>query len=168
MIRVGERFSKSNIPFSIKHPIILSKKDSLTLLTISQAHTHQRYMMVLFRRWHSLDTNIGQSRHQRSYQIIRSYRCVTFFRYNSRAHHQPQVTVSRPFLHSGMDFAMDRSPQKFIQEEIYERLHMLIYLPCYTKAIRIEYVSDLSTIRHLSNLTDVSYPDSKNMHSSLQ
>lgn len=151
ILRVGGRLAKSVLPFTKKHPIILSKSNPLTRLLISQAHTVTLHggphlMMAFLRQKYWI---VGVKGLSRTY--VR--RCLTCFRFNSKAHHQimadlptTRVTVSRPFLHAGMDFAgpitIKMNPGRCKK---FSKGYICLFVCLSTKAIHIEFVSELST-----------------------
>lgn len=151
VLRVGGRLSKSDLPFARKHPIILSKENPLTKLIIAQAHSltlhgGTQLMMALIRRKYWIIGAKGLAK-----MFVR--RCVTCFRYNSKAHHQimgdlpvPRITASRPFLHSGMDFAGPITIKMYPGRcKKFSKGYICLFVCLSTKAIHIEFVSDLST-----------------------
>lgn len=109
LLRVGGRLQSSLLPASAKHPLILPRKSTFTSLIIADAH---------LRTLHG-GTQVTLTFLRNEYWIIggrgpvRSFiKCVRCSRYRQRRAQQimgqlpfERVTPSRPFLHTGVDYA---------------------------------------------------------------
>lgn len=110
LLRIGGRLQSSLLPFNTKHPLILPRKSAFTTLIISDAHKRTMHGGVQLTL--SLIRNdfwiIGGRASVKSY-ILKCVRCA---RYRQRRAQQimgqipvETVTLSRPFLHSEVDYA---------------------------------------------------------------
>ncbi|XP_039311165.1 uncharacterized protein LOC120359022 [Solenopsis invicta] len=108
IIRVGGRIHNAALPYDARHPVLLPKSHRLTILIIQREHVRnlhsglQATMHAVRRRfWPLAARSIVQT-------IIHS--CVTCFKYRPAASLMAdlpiqRVTASRPFTHSGVDYA---------------------------------------------------------------
>lgn len=139
------------MPFSSKHLLILPKISSLTSLILSDAHV---------RSMHG-GTQLTLSFVRQSYWIlggrvpIKSFilKCVRCARYRQKRAQQlmgqlpkERLTSSRPFLHSGVDYAgpFDIKTWKGRNARTYKSFTAL-FVCLSTSAIHIELVTDYTT-----------------------
>lgn len=151
VLRVGGRLHNATIPFTTKHPVILSKSNLLTKLLVSQAHENTLHG----------GPNIMMAYLRKNYWIIgmrelvkRHYhQCVICFRYRAKTRSQimaslpsNRITPARPFLHSGVDFAGPISI-RLSKGCGYKssKGYISVFVCLVTKALHLEAVSDLST-----------------------
>ncbi|XP_054259893.1 uncharacterized protein LOC128984579 [Macrosteles quadrilineatus] len=110
LIRVGGKLNQSTLEYDSKHPLLLPKDSNLSKLIISDSH---------LRTLHG-STSITLSTIRQRFWILGGrpaikkelLRCVTCARYRAERAQQlmgqlptSRVTPSRPFLHSGVDYA---------------------------------------------------------------
>lgn len=110
LLRIGGRLQSAPLSTTSKHPLILPRNSVLTSLVISDAHvktlhggTQLTLSLICSEFW-----IIGGRAPVRSF-ILKCIRCA---RYRQKRAHQimgqlpaERVTPSRPFLHSGIDYA---------------------------------------------------------------
>ncbi|XP_033317511.1 uncharacterized protein LOC117215221 [Bombus bifarius] len=157
ILRVGGRLTNSAIPFSQKHPIILSKSP-VTELIIEQEHRNNHHTgtqatlyAVRLRYW-PID---GRSQVWRT--LRRCVRCCTAnpppVEYLMGDLPEARITESRPFTNVGIDYCgpfyikerRDRNRRKI-------KTYAAIFVCLATKAVHIELVSDLTTDAFLAAL----------------
>lgn len=151
LIRVGGRLTKSELPYEVKHPILLpGTHEALTSLvdhihklnlhpgvTALMAFVRQRFWIINVRK-------IAR-------RVVR--KCLRCFRHNSKPLVQlmgelPTHRVIRnasPFVHSGMDFAGPIAVHYKIRGKRPYKVYLAIFVCFQTKACHIEVVTDLST-----------------------
>ncbi|XP_058983975.1 uncharacterized protein LOC131804796 [Musca domestica] len=151
ILRVGGRLQNSNFPYDVKHPIILSKHNPLSKLIISDAHEKTLHggvtltMSFVNRKFWIVSGN------QLAKRIIHT--CIKCFRYNSKTAQQimgnlPKVrlTISRPFKHSGVDYAGPISIKNSnLRSSSITKGYICVFVCMVTKAIHLEAVSNLTT-----------------------
>ena len=158
LLRVGGRLQQSNLPKHQQHPIIISAKDSLTVL--------------LFQHYHLLLGHCGPSTlmaHAANlYHVVGGKvlakricsRCIICRKKAARASSQllgqlppARVEPHYVFLHTGMDFAgpfpikrgYTRSPTKL-------EAHLAVFICFATRAVHLELVIDQKTASFLAAL----------------
>lgn len=151
ILRVGGRLQQSLLNIEEKHPIILPRTSRFTDLIIYEAHlntlhggTQSTLAYIRQKFW-----IIGGRAPVRSH-ILRCIRCA---RFRGRRAQQlmgqlpiPRVTPSRPFLHSGVDYAgpimlktwNGRAAKKY-------KGYIAIFVCMSTSAVHIEIVTDYTT-----------------------
>jgi hypothetical protein len=150
IIRLGGRLNKSDLPSTMKNPVILPNKGRLTQLIIDQAHTmtlHGGARLTLFyirqRYW-----IIGGNRAVK----LRLQKCVPCHRFNPTENFQlmadlpkHRTTPSRPFTHTGVDYTgnveIKLNKGRGVKTS---KGYIAIFVCMTTKAVHIELVSDLS------------------------
>lgn len=152
ILRVGGRLRKSDLPFRMKHPIILPKKHHLTKLIIEQAHKLTLHggpsLMSSYLKNYWI---FGKS--EQIKRVVRN--CVTCFPYRCKPQQQimadlpkDRVIQHRAFLHSGVDYAgpvytknfIGRTRGKYALTSI--KSYIAIFVCFSTKAVHIQLVSD--------------------------
>lgn len=152
ILRVGGRFSKSNLPFEIKHPILLPKHDHIVNLIINHyhvmnCHTGSGLLMSLLRqRYWILDART----------VVRANvrKCNSCFRVKP-THPTPKMAdlptyrvmeTTKAFIHTGVDYG---GPIKITltrrRGQRTQKAYICLFVCLVTKAIHIELVSDLSS-----------------------
>lgn len=151
ILKVGGRLRHAAIDESRKHPMILSTKNNLVKLIIADAHKRTLHGGV------QLMLTYIRAR----YWIIRVKTLVTSYIHKclicarQRAYTRTQimgdlpevrVTPSRPFLHSGVDFA---GPLHILMSRgrgvKCDKAYICIFICMSTKAIHLELVGDMSS-----------------------
>lgn len=159
LLRVGGRLEHADIPYDVRHPLIIPRKSHFTTLLITEAHHHTLHGSIaliqsyLRTRYWVLDAR-NTIRH-----II--HRCNTCFRYSNPSLTQlmgqlprPRVNITVPFAHTGIDYAgpisvlLRRVPGRPIITKGY--ICLLVCLA--TKAIHLELVGDMSAATFLAAL----------------
>lgn len=151
-IRVGGRLTNSSLPFDKKHPIVVQKKCELTTLIVRDLH-HQ-YFHANFTLLRSLVTSkwwiIGGTN-----KLVKSVirQCVFCTRIGAKVRQQimadlpaSRVQISRPFTHTGVDYAGPLSIKCTNHRSQKINKAYLAFFICFaTKAVHIEVVSELTT-----------------------
>lgn len=151
ILRVGGRLQNSDLPYAVKHPILLSKLNPLSQLIILDAHERTLHggltltMAYVNRRYWIVSGN------QLAKNII--YKCMRCFKYAAKTSQQimgnlPQVrlTVTRPFKHSGVDYARPITlKSSTLRSAVISKGYICLFVCMVTKAIHLEAVSDLTT-----------------------
>lgn len=151
VIRVGGRISHSTLSYDVCHPIILPKNDAFVNLLIryyhnSHAHAGPNLVLSLIRqKFWILSARV----------IIRkiTQSCNWCFRQNPRPRFPlmadlptPRVTPSKPFLHTGVDYAgpfnITFSRKRGLRSQ---KAYLCLFVCLSTKALHLELASDLST-----------------------
>lgn len=158
ILRVRGRLENSNLPYDVKHPIILPECH-LSVILVDAFHT--LYL-------HAGPTLLSNILRQRFWiiggrQLIRArfHKCIICFRQRCKPQHQrmgdlPAVRiqkVQRPFVNVGVDFAgpiIIRSMVK--RSRVNMKAYIAIFVCLSTKAMHIETVSSLSTTAFISCL----------------
>ncbi|XP_037047939.1 uncharacterized protein LOC119082532 [Bradysia coprophila] len=159
ILRVGGRLSNSDLPFESKHPIILPKRHHLTKLLIEQAHDLTLHggpsLMSAF-----LNKFWIFGRSQQIRKVVSS--CIKCYPFNCKPQQQVmadlprnRVTPNRVFSHSGVDFAGPVTVKNFIGRSrgkyanIETKSYIAIFVCLATKAIHIEFVSDMTSVKFI-------------------
>lgn len=152
IVRVGGRLSNSQLSNDRKHPVIIARSGKFAQLLISHAHavtlhgTTQQTLMFIRHRYWILDA-INQIR-----RFV--HRCIVCFRYRTQGSQQlmadlpsQRVTPSRPFSHTGIDYAgpIQMRMTKGRGIRCLSKGYIAVFICMATKAIHLEIVSDLST-----------------------
>lgn len=151
LLRVGGRLHSANLPTDTKHPLILPRSSAFTSLVISDAH---------IRTVHG-GTQVTLSVIRDEYWIIggrapvRSFilKCVKCARYRQRRAQQimgqlpvERVTPSRPFLHSGIDYAGPFLLKTWKGKNARKYKAYIVLFVCHaTSAVHLEIVTDYTT-----------------------
>lgn len=150
-VRMGGRLSHAMLPFAAKHPLLLPKQSHVTTMIIR--HIDLKYLHA--------GPHLAQSILQQFWiisarAVIRSviHACIRCFNVNPVSFQllmaplsAARVSPSRPFLHTGIDFA---GPFVIIQNNRRGRpstdtAYLCIFICLATKAVHLESVSRLST-----------------------
>ncbi|XP_011859317.1 PREDICTED: uncharacterized protein LOC105556814, partial [Vollenhovia emeryi] len=151
IVRVGGRLNRAPVPFSVRHPILLSSHPLVTLI-VNQAH---------LRALHA-GPQLTLSILRRDFWILRArtlvkaviHRCVVCTRERNAIPTQimgdlPEARVSsaaRSFLHSGLDYAGPIQIRASAGRGITSRkAYIALFICLATKAIHLELVGDYST-----------------------
>ncbi|XP_075162898.1 uncharacterized protein LOC142235533 [Haematobia irritans] len=151
IIRVGGRLGNSSLSYDLKHPMLLSKANPLSSLIISDAHGRTLHggvtltMSYVNRKFWIISGNTLAK------TIIRN--CIPCFKYTAKTSQQimgnlPNVrlTVTRPFSHSGVDYAGPISIKtSSLRTASTTKGYICLFICMVTKAIHLEAVSDLTT-----------------------
>ena len=157
ILRCGGRLTNSDLQYSTKHPIFLSKQTHLAMLIARKANEK-----VLHNGVKDTLTEI-----RTKYWIVKGrslvrnviHQCVVCRRYEGKPHHYPappplpefRVNEALPFSSTGVDFA----------GPLYIKTHGLVkskkvwiclYTCCTTRAVSIDVVPDLSTNTFIRSL----------------
>ncbi|XP_047543172.1 uncharacterized protein LOC125075518 [Vanessa atalanta] len=151
ILRVGGRLRHSDLQDHWKHPIILGDKSILTSLIVADAHMKTLHGGV------QLMLTYLQNRFWiiKAKGLVKSYiyKCLICARYNAIPRTQlmgdlpkERVTRSRPFLHSGVDFA---GPINVLMSKgrgaKTTKAYIAIFVCLSTKAIHLELAGDLTS-----------------------
>ena len=160
ILRVGGRLRNSDLPFNEQHPIIMPKNSLLTHLLIDKAHRDTIHGgQALMRAFLQKDYWILDVRNALRFYI---HKCVKCFRYSTQGLTQlmgdlpePRVKQSRPFSHSGVDYA---GPLEILTRRQRGRRqvtkgYICIFVCLATKAIHLELISDYSTSSFLTGFS---------------
>ena len=158
LLRVGSRLKHSLLSPDQKYPIILPKGGHFVQLLIKDTHEktlhggtqltlstlRQRYWLLCGRK------------------VVRSFihRCITCFRWRAQPSHQLmgnlpvlRVTPSRPFLHTGVDyagpFAVKTTPGRGYKTR---KGYVAVFVCLVTRAVHLEVASDYTTEAFLAAL----------------
>ncbi|XP_055844795.1 uncharacterized protein LOC129911111 [Episyrphus balteatus] len=151
IIRVGGRLKNANLHYDQQHPIILAPNHHFTKLILHEAHEKtlhggiQLMMGYLRKKYWIFQTK----------RIVKQYihKCTICYRFRTKPAYQlmgelpsPRVNVSRPFSHTGVDYAGPISIRawKGRGAKTYKG-YLAIFVCLATKAIHLEAVSDLTT-----------------------
>ncbi|XP_045535769.1 uncharacterized protein LOC123721327 [Papilio machaon] len=156
LMRVGGRIQNSQLDDNMKHPIIVPYQSHLTKLLISDAH--QRVL----HGGPQLTLNFLRSKYWivRGKQLIKAHihNCVPCIRHAAVTRNQLmgqlpscRVTPSKPFLHSGVDYAgpIQMRTAKGRGHKSYKG-YICLFVCMATRAVHIEAVSDLTSEGFLS------------------
>ncbi|XP_045541516.1 uncharacterized protein LOC123723018 [Papilio machaon] len=156
LMRVGGRIQNSQLDDNMKHPIIVPYQSHLTKLLISDAH--QRVL----HGGPQLTLNFLRSKYWivRGKQLIKAHihNCVPCIRHAAVTRNQLmgqlpscRVTPSKPFLHSGVDYAgpVQMRTAKGRGHKSYKG-YICLFVCMATRAVHIEAVSDLTSEGFLS------------------
>ena len=157
ILRCGGRLTNSDLQYSTKHPIFLSKQTHLAMLIARKAHEK-----VLHNGVKDILTEIRTKYWiVKGRSLVRSviHQCVVCRRYEGKPHHYPappplpefRVNEALPFSSTGVDFA----------GPLYIKTHGLVkskkvwiclYTCCTMRAVSIDVVPDLSTNTFIRSL----------------
>ena len=151
LLRVGGRLNNSALSYSQRHPIILERKDVLTVLMVRSKHIcllHAGITLLLSALSNSFHI-IGARRLVRS--VCRS--CVTCRKVSAKTecHMMGQLPAQRvcpnaPFSVTGIDFAGHLIIKKgHTRKPVLVKTYVCIFVCLSTKATHLETVSDLTT-----------------------
>ena len=151
LLRLGGRLQASLLPLNAKHPFILPKESPLTQLVISDAHQRtlhggtQDTLSFIRNDFWIIGGRVPVS------SVI--WKCIKCARYRQKQAQQlmgqlpPQrVTPSRPFLHSGVDYAgpLLLKTWKGRAARTY-KAYIALFVCLSTSAIHLELVTDYTT-----------------------
>lgn len=151
LLRVGGRLKNSDLNFEQKHPIILPSENHVTKLLI--IHEHQR---LCHAGTHLLLANLRQKYWPlggRRYTKKVIYQCIVCFRFRAKNHHQlmadlppSRVTLSRPFLKTGVDLAGPIAiRQSRIRKSLETKAYIALFICMASKAVHLELLSSLTS-----------------------
>lgn len=157
LMRVGGRLQNADIPFSVRHPLIVPRKSRFTELIIDEAHEQTMHggvalMLTVLRTQYWIIDARNTIRH-------RIHKCNTCFKYVNPATTQlmgnlpkPRVNASHPFSHTGLDYAgpisirVRRQPGR----PTFSKGYICLFVCLATKAIHLELVGDMSAATFLA------------------
>ncbi len=151
LIRIGGRLKNAALMFDQKHPIVLPRNCHISMLIIRDLHEryfHANYLLLLSfvrRKWWIIG---GVNKLVKS--VI--HNCVYCTRINAKLRHQimsdlpaARVQISRPFSHTGVDYASPFGIKCTNHRSIKHNKAYLAFFICFsTKAVHIEVVSELT------------------------
>ena len=151
LLRIGGRLKNALLDPDAKHPLILPRESTFTRLVIADAHTKTMHG----------GTQITTAHIRRAYWIlggrvpVRSFilRCVKCTRHRGISAKQlmgqlpaTRVTPSRPFLHSGVDYAGPFTVKTWKGRAAKTYKSYIVLFVCFsTSAIHLEVATDYST-----------------------
>lgn len=150
VVRVGGRLRNAEIALESKHPIILGNKNELTQLIVKNAHTETLHGGV------QLMLTYIRSRYWilRAKDVLKACikKCLVCAKHNATPKKQlmgdlpkERVSPSRPFLHSGVDFA---GPFQVLMSRgrgvKTNKAYIAIFICMAVKAVHLELVGDLT------------------------
>jgi len=151
ILRVGNRLQASSLTQGAKHPAILSRESPLAQLIISDAHIRSGHggtqLTLCFIReefW-----ILGGRASVRKF-ILHCVRCARHrqFRAKQLMGQLPKerVNPSRPFLHSGVDYAGQISVKTWKEKNTRTyKAYIVLFVCLSTSAVHIELVTDYTT-----------------------
>ncbi|XP_075163153.1 uncharacterized protein LOC142235779 [Haematobia irritans] len=151
LLRVGGRLTKAELPFEVKHPILLPGNHVIITSLVDYIHRFNLHpgatALMAFVRQRFWILNIRKI----ARRVVR--RCLRCFRHNPKPLVQfmgdlPSHRVNKnenPFFHSGMDFAGPISVHYKIRGKRPYKVYLAIFVCFQTKACHLEVVTDLST-----------------------
>lgn len=158
ILRVGGRIRHSLLSFDEKHPAILPSSSHFTKLVVEACHQRTLHGGV--------QLTLGAIRQQfwipRGRALVKAviHRCVTCVRWRAAAPQQlmsdlprPRVTPSRPFLHTGVDYAgpiMLRTTKG--RGHRAHKAFIAVFVCLSTKAVHLEVASDYTADAFLAAL----------------
>lgn len=158
LLRVGGRLNNSNLPFHVKHPLLLPKIHPLTNLIVDNAHkVHCHVGPTALQAILQKDFWILSAR-----QVIRSriFRCIFCFRTRAKptepimsALPSDRVNVAGVFHTVQTDFAGPFSVKASrLRNAKITKAYLCVFICSSTKAVHLEVVGDLSTEAFLAAL----------------
>ena len=154
--RCAGRIQNADVPFSTKHPILLSKDHHLTTLFVLRAHErvmHSGVKATLTELRARFWIPKGRSMVRR---IL--HRCTVCRRFEGQPYHAPpppplppfRVEEAPPFTHTGVDFA---GPLYVRGEDgSSSKVWICLYTCCVTRAVHLDLVPNLSTEAFIRSL----------------
>lgn len=149
--RCGGRLQNTVLPYSAKHPILLSKKHHLSTLLIREAHCRVQHNGVreTLTQLRSKFWIIGGRSHIRS--VIQS--CTVCRRYEGRPLQGPpqpplpafRVRESPPFTYTAVDFAGPLYIRGQTAANDSAKVWLCLFTCCVSRAIHLELVLDMTT-----------------------
>ncbi|XP_029163314.1 uncharacterized protein LOC114934768 [Nylanderia fulva] len=151
IIRVGGRISNAALPYDARHPMLLPKSHRLTTLIIQREHVKnlhsglQATMHAMRRRFWPLAA--------RSAVRKTIYNCVTCFKCKPVVSQAlmadlpaQRVTASRPFTHSGVDYAGPILLKEGKRRNAkLHKAYISVFVCFSTRAVHLEIVTDLTS-----------------------
>jgi hypothetical protein len=151
LIRVGGRISKSNLPFSSRHPLILAGKDGLTKLIVRSEHTRLNHAGPTL-----LIASINRCYHVINLRKIArtiTRQCIVCRRYSVKSESQlmgqlpaERVSPDSVFENVGVDYAgpvMIR--YGYVRKPVLVKAYICVFVSLSVKAVHLELVTDLKT-----------------------
>ncbi|XP_070519743.1 uncharacterized protein [Cardiocondyla obscurior] len=158
ILRIGGRLRNASLSRDQQHPIILPKRSNLTFLIIDHYHKKtlhggpQLTLSTIRQRYWLMGGRASVKEHIKN--------CVPCVRWRGTSPHpqmsdlpQARVTVNRPFLNTGVDYAgplMVKTSKGRGQRA--HKAFLAIFICFSTRAIHIELVSDYTTAAFLAAL----------------
>lgn len=145
--RCGGRMRHSDLPLDARNPILLDKRHPITSLIVLDCHRRVMHNGVRETLAELRSTYWLVRGRQFVRQIV--YHCIVCRRLEGKPYRSVpspdlpewRVTRSRPFEHSGVDFA----GPLFIRDPLKPKVWLCLYTCCTTRAVHLELVPDLNT-----------------------
>jgi len=159
LLRVGGRLSRSALPRTSQHPVLLPKDHHVVTLIVDHCHiVHLHAGPQLTQALLAQTVWILSSR-----SVVRSriFKCITCFK-NKPRNNSPlmgdlppvRVTPARPFLSTGTDYCGPFTVKTVNLRSIkHLKMYLCIFVCMATKAVHLEVVTDLTTEGFLAALT---------------
>lgn len=151
IIRVGGRLDAANIPYDMKHPIIIPQGTRLSYLLIERAHHKTLHgsvqVMMQFIR-----NNFWIPR-LRNEVRTHLHKCVVCVRYNKKFEEQlmaglpeDRINRNRAFLYTGVDYAGPiEIVERYKSRTNKSKAWIAVFVCLVTRAIHLDAVTDLSS-----------------------
>ncbi|XP_050294945.1 uncharacterized protein LOC126735061 [Anthonomus grandis grandis] len=147
ILRVGGRLKNSLLDYQTKHPMLLPQYHPLTRLIITHEHKrnfHPGVQSTLSFVWPLHGKSAVKS-------ILR--KCVVCYKVNPKPLAtlmgdlpEPRVTPSKPFLHTGVDYAgFFLMKESKLRNRRFIKAYLCVFVCLATKAVHLEVVSDLTS-----------------------
>ena len=148
--RCGGRFSSADVPYNVKHPILLPKEHHFTLLVVRRAHERVLH--------NGVKDTLNEVRSKfwivkgRSFVKKVIHQCVTCKRFEGKPCLGPpppplprfRVAQDPPFTHTGVDFAgplFIKTGTAIANAKVW----ICLYTCCVVRAIHLDIIPDLTT-----------------------
>lgn len=158
LLRVGGRLRCSDLPYKVKHPILLPKQSQLTILLIDYIHRFhchpgaQTTQNILLQKFWIISA--------RSVIRNRLRQCIPCFQSKPKAMQptmgdlpRPRLMGTKAFAQVGVDFAGPFLVKSALLRRVQTtKGYLCIFVCMATRAVHLELVSDLSTALFLAAL----------------
>ena len=157
VIRCSGRFQYANLPYNVKHPILLPKDSPLTTLIIKDKHTRAKHAGIKV-TLAEVRADYWLPRGKRMVaNIIRA--CIVCRRFTAKPFMAPgppplpQTRLSEmpPFSNTGVDFAGPLFCRERGSKKAY-KCYISLYTCASTRAIHLELVPNMITVSFLNSL----------------
>lgn len=158
LIRVGGRLTNASVPMDVKHPYLLPKSSHFSNLVVD--YFHLKSLHAGPRTTQALICQQYWIISARSLVRKRVHHCITCLRFRQPTV-QPimgalpaeRITPQRPFLSTGLDFGGPFSVRSSsLRSAKLGKGYLCLFVCLVTKAIHLEFVSDLSTSAFMAAL----------------
>jgi hypothetical protein len=157
LLRVGGRLQNSNLPYDVKHQILLPKNHHILTLLFRYYHNLLLHAGVQTVMYHFRRRFWTASLRSQLTKFI--HKCISCFKARPRFV-QPlmgnlpsyRITPSLPFLHVGIDFAGPLLIKPFFGRKATTfKVYIALYICMVTKAVHLEAVTGLSSQNFLDS-----------------